>query len=160
MKISEIIQHLETIAPVHFQESYDNAGLIVGDNTIDCTGIITALDVTEDVIDDAIRLNCNLIVAHHPVIFKGLKKLNGKNYVERTVIKAIKNDIAVYAIHTNLDNIKKGVNNKIAEKIGLEDIEILLPKENILKKLITFAPVKNVEEVRKALFTAGAGNLG
>ncbi|MEO5783357.1 MAG: Nif3-like dinuclear metal center hexameric protein [Ginsengibacter sp.] len=160
MIIGEIIQHLETFAPVHFQESYDNAGLIVGESIAECTGIITCLDTTEAVIDEAISKNCNLIVSHHPIIFRGLKKLNGKNYVERTIIKAIKNDIAIYAIHTNLDNVKKGVNKKIAEKIGLKNLEILQPKENILKKLITFAPINKAEDLRKALFAAGAGQLG
>jgi dinuclear metal center YbgI/SA1388 family protein len=160
MKISDIIQHLETIAPVHFQESYDNAGLITGDASAECTGIIISLDAIEIVIDEAINKKCNLVVAHHPIIFRGLKKLNGKNYVERTILKAIKNDIAIYAIHTNLDNIKKGVNNTIAEKIGLKNVQVLQPKENILKKLITFAPKDKAEEVRKALFTAGGGELG
>ena len=116
MKISEITRHFETLAPVYFQESYDNAGLIIGNADEQCTGIIVALDAIESVIDEAIQQKCNLVVAHHPIIFKGLKKLNGKNYVERTIIKAIKNDIAIYAIHTNLDNIKQGVNNKIARR--------------------------------------------
>jgi len=160
MKISEITAHLETIAPVHFQESYDNAGLITGDSSLDCTGIITCLDATEAVIDEAINNKCNLVVAHHPIIFRGLKKLTGKNYVERTVLKAIKNDIAIYAIHTNLDNIKKGVNNKIAEKLALQNLQVLQPKENILKKLVTFAPKDKAEDVRKALFAAGGGELG
>ena len=154
------MQHLETFAPVYFQESYDNAGLIVGEAATECTGIITSLDATEAVIDEAISKNCNLVVAHHPIIFRGLKKLNGKNYVERTILKAIKNDIAIYAIHTNLDNVKKGVNKKIAEKIGLQNLDMLLPKENILKKLITFAPLDKAEDLRKALFLAGAGHLG
>ena len=135
MIIDEIIQHLELFAPVHFQESYDNAGLITGERSSECSGIITALDATEAVIDEAISKNCNLVVAHHPIIFRGLKKLNGKNYVERTIIKAIKNDIAIYAIHTNLDNVKNGVNKKIAEKIGLQNLQVLQPKENILKEI-------------------------
>jgi dinuclear metal center YbgI/SA1388 family protein len=160
MKISDITQHLETIAPVHFQESYDNAGLIVGNASAECTGVIISLDAIEAVIDEAINKKCNLVVAHHPIIFKGVKKLNGKNYVERTILKAIKNDIAIYAIHTNLDNIKKGVNNKVAEKIGLQNLQVLQPKENILKKLITFAPLDKAEDVRKALFSAGGGELG
>ncbi|MDB5223901.1 MAG: Nif3-like dinuclear metal center hexameric protein [Chitinophagaceae bacterium] len=160
MKISDITAHLETIAPVHFQESYDNAGLIAGDPSAECTGVIISLDAIEAVIEEAINKKCNLVIAHHPIIFRGLKKLNGKNYVERTIIKAIKNDIAIYAIHTNLDNIKKGVNNKIAEKIGLQNLQMLLPKENMLKKLITFAPVDKAEDVRKALFAAGGGELG
>ena len=160
MKIADIIQFLERIAPLSLQESYDNAGLIVGDSETECTGIITSLDVTEDVVYEAVRRNCNLIVAHHPVIFRGIKKLNGKNYVERTVIAAIKNDIAIYAIHTNLDNLVEGVNKKIAEKIGLQGCKTLLPKESILQKLVTFSPVKNAEEVRMALFKAGAGSIG
>jgi dinuclear metal center YbgI/SA1388 family protein len=119
-----------------------------------------ALDATEAVIDEAIRKNCNLVVSHHPIIFKGLKSLTGKNYVEKTIFKAIKNDVAIYASHTNLDNIKKGVNNKIAEKLGLQNLQILQPKEQLLKKLITFSPVDNAEDVKKALFAAGAGHVG
>ncbi|MDQ6758075.1 MAG: Nif3-like dinuclear metal center hexameric protein [Bacteroidota bacterium] len=160
MKISHITDHLEIFAPVYFQESYDNAGLITGDKNWDCTGVITTLDATEEVVDEAINKKFNLVVAHHPIIFKGLKQLNGKNYVERTILKAIKNDIAIYAIHTNLDNVKKGVNKKIAEKLGLQNLKVLQPRENILKKLVTFAPVDKAEDVRKALFAAGAGELG
>jgi dinuclear metal center YbgI/SA1388 family protein len=160
MIIDEIIQHLETFAPVYLQESYDNAGLIVGEGSSECNGVITTLDATEAVVDEAISKNCNLVVAHHPIIFRGLKKLNGKNYVERTILKAIKNDIAIYAIHTNLDNVKKGVNNKIAERIALQNLQMLQPKEQILKKLITFAPLDNAEDLQKALFAAGAGQLG
>ena len=160
MIIDEIIQHLETFAPVYLQESYDNTGLIVGEGSSECNGVITTLDATEAVVDEAISKNCNLVVAHHPIIFRGLKKLNGKNYVERTILKAIKNDIAIYAIHTNLDNVKKGVNNKIAERIALQNLQMLQPKEQILKKLITFAPLDNAEDLRKALFAAGAGQLG
>ncbi len=160
MKIKEIITFLEAIAPLGLQESYDNAGLIVGNNETECTGIITSLDVTESVVQEAVKRNCNLIVAHHPVIFRGIKKLNGKNYVERTVISAIKNDVAIYAIHTNLDNIVEGVNKKIAEKIGLQNSKTLLPKGGTLQKLVTFSPVKNAEEVRTALFKAGAGAIG
>jgi dinuclear metal center YbgI/SA1388 family protein len=160
MKIFDVIYELELIAPPHFQESYDNAGLIIGDASAECTGIIVSLDAIEAVVDEAITKKCNLIIAHHPIIFSGLKKLNGKNYVERTILKAIKNDIAIYAIHTNLDNVKKGVNNKIAQKIGLQNLQILQPKENILKKLITFAPLDKAEDLRKALFAAGAEHLG
>ena len=160
MKITGIIQFLERIAPLSLQESYDNAGLIVGNSEADCTGIITSLDVTESVVQEAVKRNCNLIVAHHPLIFRGIKKLNGKNYVERTIIAAIKNDIAIYGIHTNLDNLVEGVNKKIAEKIGLQGCKTLLPKESTLQKLVTFSPVKNAEEVRMALFNAGAGAIG
>src|SRR3984885_13356889 len=119
MKIHDITSYLETIAPLSLQESYDNAGLITGNAQWDCTGIITALDATEEVVKEAIAKKCNLIVAHHPIVFGGLKKITGKNYIEKTIIAAIKNDIAIYAIHTNLDNILHGVNGKIADKLGL-----------------------------------------
>jgi dinuclear metal center YbgI/SA1388 family protein len=160
MKIKDITQFLETTAPLGLQESYDNAGLIVGDAQAECTGILTSLDVTEAVIQEAINKKCNLIVAHHPIIFKGLKKLNGKNYVERTVMMAIKNDVAIYAIHTNLDNVLEGVNQKIAEKLQLQNCKVLSPREGTLEKLVTFAPVDKAATVRNALFTAGAGTIG
>jgi len=161
MKILELTTHLETFAPTYLQESYDNCGLITGSLMWECTGVIASLDAIEDVVDEAIANNCNLIVAHHPIIFKGLKSLTGKNYVEKTIVKAIKNNIAIYAIHTNIDNISKGVNKKIAEKLKLKNLQILQPKkEHLLKKLITFVPDNNAEDVRKALFAAGAGQLG
>ena len=160
MKISEIIQFLETIAPPRLQESYDNAGLLVGDKEKTCAGILIALDVTEEIIEEAVQKNCNLIVAHHPVIFRGIKKLTGNNFVGRTVILAIKKDVAIYAIHTNLDNVLHGVNKKIAEKLNLQNCKVLLPKEGTLKKLVTFAPSKNAGEVRDALFGVGAGAIG
>jgi dinuclear metal center YbgI/SA1388 family protein len=160
MKISEVIECLVDFAPVDLQENYDNAGLLIGNAHDECSGIITTLDVTENVIDEAIQKKCNLIVAHHPIIFKGLKKINGKNYVERSVIAAIKNNIAVYAIHTNLDNVLNGVNQKIAQKLNLQNTKVLFPKEGMLKKLVTFCPQKNAVEVRNALFKAGAGTVG
>lgn len=160
MKIKEIIEFLENLAPLSLQESYDNAGLIIGSSDTECKGILTSLDVTETVVMEAVRRNCNLIISHHPIIFKGIKKLNGKNYVERTAITAIKNDIAIYAIHTNLDNIIGGVNKMIAGKLHLQNCKTLLPKEGTLQKLVTFSPVKNAEKVRKALFDAGAGAIG
>ena len=160
MRISDITSILEDFAPSSLQETYDNSGLLVGDRSAICTGIIVTLDVTEEVVEEAVRNNCNLIVAHHPIVFKGLKRLTGANYVERTVIEAIKNHIAIYAIHTNLDNILTGVNHKIAEKLGLQNCKVLLPKEGTLKKLVTFSPVKNADEVRNALFEAGAGAVG
>lgn len=160
MKIGEVIKSLENIAPLSLQESYDNAGLLIGNSEDECAGIIVSLDVTEQVVEEAVEKNCNLIVAHHPIIFKGLKKLNGKNYVERTVISAIKHNIAVYAIHTNLDNIIEGVNRKIAQKLKLQNCKALLPKEGTLKKLVTFCPLENAEELRNALFNAGAGAIG
>lgn len=160
MKIKEIYKYLESIAPLSFQESYDNAGLLIGNEETECTGILISLDVTEAIVEEALQKKCNLIVSHHPIIFKGIKKLNGKNYVERTVISAIKNDIAVYATHTNLDNVLDGVNKKIAEKLGLQNCSTLLPKEQTLQKLVTFSPVNNADAVRNALFQAGAGAIG
>jgi dinuclear metal center YbgI/SA1388 family protein len=160
MNISTIISYLESLAPPSLQESYDNAGLITGNHEWECTGIICSLDATEEVVKEAIAKKCNLIVAHHPIIFGGLKKINGKNYVEKTIITAIKNDIAIYAIHTNLDNVIDGVNGKIAAMLGLKNIRILSPKENTLCKLFTFAPVDKAEQVRKAIFQAGGGYIG
>src|SRR5688572_3040986 len=140
MRISEVISFLETLAPPSLQENYDNAGLLTGEADRECTGIICALDTTEDVVKEAIQKKCNLVVAHHPIIFGGLKKINGKNYVEKAIITALKNDIAIYAIHTNLDNVIDGVNGRIASQLGLQGISILSAKENTLKKLFTFAP--------------------
>jgi len=159
-KIKDITSYLESIAPIALQESYDNAGLITGDPEVEVTGALITLDSTEEVVDEAISKGCNLIIAHHPIIFKGLKQLNGKNYVERTIIKAIKNDIAIYAIHTNLDNVINGVNGKIAEKLGLSNCSILLPKSSTLSKLVTFSPKANTTEVLNALHDAGAGSIG
>ena len=160
MKVQEIIAFLETIAPASLQESYDNAGLITGDTQWDCSGVITTLDVTEAVVLEAIEKKCNLIVAHHPIIFRGLKKITGKNYVEKTVIAAIKNDIAIYAIHTNLDNVLEGVNGRMADKLGLINRKLLVPKTGLIKKLVTYAPLANAGEIRNALFAAGAGGIG
>lgn len=160
MKIAQIIQELEALAPLPLQESYDNAGLLTGLPQWECKGVLCTLDATEKVVKEAIEKKCNLIVAHHPIIFGGLKKINGKNYVERAVIAAIKNDIAIYAIHTNLDNVAHGVNKVIADKLGLINTSILSPKENLLKKLFVFVPLEQVEKVRDAIFNAGAGNIG
>lgn len=160
MKISNIIQFLETLAPPVLQESYDNTGLLVGNENSVCTGIMVALDATEDVILEAVEKKCNLIVAHHPIIFTGLKKINGNNYVEKAVIAAIKNEVAIYAIHTNLDNVLHGVNAIIADKMGLVNRQILLPKTGLLKKLYTYIPVAQTGKVCDALFEAGGGNIG
>ena len=160
MKIRDVISSLESLASPTLQEGYDNAGLIAGDDSIECSGILVSLDATEAVIDEAIQNKCNLVVSHHPIVFSGLKIITGKNYVQKAVIKAIKNDIALYAIHTNLDNVLYGVNGKIAELIGLENISVLAPKESQLKKLFTFVPVANAEKVRQAIFDAGAGHIG
>lgn len=160
MKIGEVISFLESLAPSSLQEQYDNAGLLTGEGGWDCTGIICSLDATEEVVREAVEKKCNLIVAHHPIIFRGLKKINGKNYVERTVIRAIKNDIAIYAIHTNLDNVLEGVNGRMAEMLGLENISVLSPRPQTLKKLFTFVPADKAEQVRAAIFEAGAGHIG
>lgn len=144
MKIKEITSFLESIAPLEYQESYDNSGLICGNANDEVKGALLCLDSTEDIIDEAIQKGCNLVIAHHPIVFSGLKQFIGQNYVERTIIKAIKNDIAIYAIHTNLDNVyARGVNEKFAEKIGLKNTHILAPKlgiENIGAGLVGELP--------------------
>jgi dinuclear metal center YbgI/SA1388 family protein len=160
MLIKDIIHFLETIAPPSLQETYDNAGLITGNKQTACTGALISLDCIESIIDEAITKNCNLIIAHHPIVFKGLKKINGNNYVERTIIKAIKNDIAIYAIHTNLDNVLNGVSGKMANMLGLENVQILAPKKQLLQKLVVFCPNENIEKLSEALFAAGAGHIG
>ena len=159
-KLSVILSALEQWAPPSLQESYDNSGLITGNREMLITGALICLDSTEAVLDEAITHNCNLVIAHHPIVFSGMKKLNGNNYVERTIIKAIKNDIAIYAIHTNLDNVAAGVNSMITSKIGLSNIRILSPKGGFLKQLVTYCPHENAEKVRAALFEAGAGAIG
>jgi len=160
MTISTILTLLEKVAPPYLQESYDNAGLIIGDGEWECGGVLVALDATNEVIMEAIEKKCNLVVVHHPIIFKGLKKINGKNYVEQAIISAIKNDIAIYAIHTNLDNVIDGVNGKIADKLGLINRSILEPKNQLIQKLVVFVPIANKDQLLHALFEAGAGNIG
>ena len=160
MKIGEIISFLESLAHPTLQESYDNAGLLTGDVNWICSGIICSLDANEEVVNEAIARGCNLVVSHHPIIFQGLKKITGKNYVERTVIAAIKHDIALYAIHTNLDNVLHGVNGYIGKQIGLKDLSVLLPKTATLKKIYTYVPSGYEEAVRKAIFSAGGGEVG
>lgn len=158
--IKDILKVIEDYAPLRYQESYDNAGLITGDASAEVTGALLSLDCIEATIEEAIENNCNLIIAHHPIVFGGLKKITGSNYVERTVIKAIRNNIAIYAAHTNLDNVKNGVNARIAQKLGLTNLSILAPKKQLLKKLVTYVPEKQANEVRQTLFEAGAGHIG
>lgn len=160
MTVQSICNILEEFAPLSLQESYDNAGLLVGSPQMEITGILVCIDVTEEIIAEAINKKCNLILSHHPLIFSGLKKLTGQNLTQRCVIQAIKNDIAIYAAHTNLDNVQGGVNSKIAEKIGLQNTSILQPKDSCLLKLVTFVPQNYAEKTRKALFDAGAGHIG
>ena len=158
--IQELIDCLEALAPPAYQESYDNSGLIAGDPKDNISGVLLSLDCTEDVVEEAIRRSCNVVVAHHPIVFKGLKRLNGKNYVERTVIKAIQNRVAIYAIHTNLDHVATGVNSEIASQLGLKNVKILAPKRQILQKLTFFVPSAGADKVLDALYEAGAGNIG
>ncbi|MCB9364730.1 MAG: Nif3-like dinuclear metal center hexameric protein [Flavobacteriales bacterium] len=160
MKISEVIQIIEEIAPLSYQESYDNSGLIVGKYNGKVTGVLICLDSTEEIVDEAIANNCNLIIAHHPILFSGLKRLNGSNYIEKTILKAIKNDVAIYAAHTNLDNAYNGVNYKIAEKLGLKNCKPLVPKKELLNKLVVFCPITHFKQVKNAMFGAGAGTIG
>jgi dinuclear metal center YbgI/SA1388 family protein len=160
MKIAELIAVLEDFAPPAYQENYDNSGLLVGSANSEITRALVCLDCTEAVIDEAITRGANVIIAHHPIIFSGLKQLTGKNYIERTVIKAIQNSIAIYAIHTNLDNVLAGVNQKIGAQLGLKNLRILRPEANRLFKLVTFVPVSHTPNVLQALFNAGAGHIG
>jgi dinuclear metal center YbgI/SA1388 family protein len=159
MKLLEITNFLEQIAPLNYQEDYDNSGLIVGNANEEVKAALVALDCTEEVVDEAIAKGCNLIITHHPIVFKGLKRFNGKNYVERVVMKAIKNDIALYAIHTNLDSVHNGVNAEICKRLGVVNFSALAPKIGLLKKLVTFCERKDAENLRNALFAAGAGNI-
>ncbi len=160
MNIKEITSYLESIAPLSYQESYDNAGLLVGNPLQEINAAMLCIDVTEEIIDEAIDNGAGLIISHHPVIFSGLKKITGRNFVERVVIKAIKNNIAIYAAHTNIDNIKHGVSYKLAEKLGVSDIKVLSPSSDNLYKLIVYVPVEHADKVRDALFTVGAGYIG
>ncbi|ACU64297.1 Nif3-like dinuclear metal center hexameric protein [Chitinophaga pinensis] len=160
MKIRDITNAIAAFAPLQYQESYDNAGLLFGSADWELTGVLLTLDATEAVIDEAIEKKCNLVVAHHPIVFGGLKKINGNNYVERVAIKAIKNDIAIYAAHTNLDNVRNGVCNMMAQRLDLQQCSVLSPKRELLRKLYTFVPQAAAEKVRAALFAAGAGHIG
>ncbi len=160
MRLIEITNYLESIAPLAYQESYDNSGLLVGHADMEIKKAIISLDCIEEVVDEAIREGANLIISHHPIVFSGLKKFNGSSYIERVVMKAIKHDIALYAIHTNLDNVRHGVNAKIAEQLGLDNTKLLAPKDGLLSKLQTYVPHDKVGELRDALFAAGAGHIG
>lgn len=160
MLIAEVIDHLENLAPIATAEDFDNVGLLVGDPATKLTGVLITLDTLEEVVDEAIRENCNLIVSFHPIIFSGLKKITGKDYVERTVIKAIRNNIAIYAIHTALDNHYQGVNKMICDKLHLKNTRVLIPGKNKINKLITYIPTAQADKLRKKLFEAGAGAIG
>lgn len=160
MKVKDIIEAIESTAPKALQESWDNSGLVVGDLNATVEKAVTTIDVTEAVINDAIKNNETLIIAHHPLIFGGIKSLTGKNEVERCIIKAIQNNIAIYSAHTNIDVVKNGVSWKMAEKLQLTKVRTLIPQNDLLKKLSAFIPADHVEKVRKAIFKAGAGVIG
>jgi dinuclear metal center YbgI/SA1388 family protein len=160
MIIKEVTDILEELAPLSYAEDFDNVGLLVGDLNREVTGILVTLDTLEAVIDEAIDHNCNLVVSFHPIIFKGLKKLTGSDYVERVVIKALKNDIAIYSMHTALDNSALGVNAKICEVLGVTPTKVLIPQKGTIKKLATYVPLADADPVLAALFQAGAGTIG
>jgi dinuclear metal center YbgI/SA1388 family protein len=160
MRIKDITAALEAWAPRSLQEDYDNSGLQVGDPDTEVSSALVCLDCTEAVVEEAARHGCGLIISHHPVIFRGLKSLSGKGYVERTLLAAIKHGIALYAIHTNLDNVLSGVNGEIAARLGLKQLRVLDPKPGQLRKLIVFVPNDHAEAVRSAMFQAGAGRIG
>ena len=160
MKVKDVIQILESLAPQSYSEDFDNTGLLVGDSSMEVSGILVTLDTLESVVDEAIENSCNLIVSFHPIIFSGLKQIVGQSYVERTVAKAIKNDVAIFAIHTALDNSWNGVNAMICEKLSLSKRQILIPQPGTIQKLVTFVPTSEANQVREALFEAGAGSIG
>lgn len=161
MKIRELVNFFEQIAPTSLQENYDNSGLLVGNEEEHINGVLVNLNCTEDVLEEAIENNCNVIVSHHPIWFQALKRLTGKNHVERIIMKAIKNNIALYSIHTNLDNVlHQGVNESLGKILGLKNVQVLVPKENLMKKLVVFVPSSHAKNVVEALGTAGAGKLG
>ncbi len=160
MFVSDIIEIIEEWAPVEYSEDFDNVGLLTGDPKSNCTGVLITLDTIESIIDEAIKNKCNLIVSFHPIIFSSLKKISKSDYVQKTIYKAIQNNVSIYAIHTSLDNHKYGVSHKIAEKLNLINTEILLPKNDTLRKLIVNVPESNENDLLKALHDAGAGILG
>ncbi len=159
-KISEVIACIEQMAPLAYQESWDNSGVQVGDVKQEVKAVLLCIDITEATIDEAIERGANLVISHHPLIFKGIKKLTGRNYVERVIIKAIQHNIVLYSAHTNMDKCMGGVNFRIAQKLGLKNIRVLAPEENYLYKVVTYVPQASVEAVRQAMWAAGAGTIG
>ena len=160
VKIKDIANALEMFAPLPLQDDFDNSGLQIGLTDAEVAGVLLCLDVTEAIVDEAIASGCNLIISHHPIIFKPLKRITGSNYIERLIIKALANGIAIYSAHTNLDNAAEGINNRLARIIGMQNVRILLPKEDSLLKLSVYVPVSHADAVRNALFAAGCGNIG
>lgn len=160
MIVQDVINHLEELAPLAYAEDFDNVGLLVGNKNNEVSGVLVTLDTLEKVVDEAIQNNCNLIVSFHPIIFSGLKKITGKTYVERVILKAIQNDISIYSMHTALDNAMQGVNNMICEKLNLSNRKILIPQSRTIKNLTTYVPKSEADVLRNALFRVGAGNIG
>ncbi|HOZ30958.1 MAG TPA: Nif3-like dinuclear metal center hexameric protein [Bacteroidales bacterium] len=160
MKIKELLNSFEEFAPLALQEDYDNSGLQIGNYGIEITGILISIDITPAVVEEAIKNKLNLIVSHHPLIFSKLKRINGNDYIEKSIILAIKNDIAIYCGHTNFDNVYRGVSAKICNKLGLSNLNILAPKTDILKKIVVFVPESHAEKLKHVMFDAGAGHIG
>ena len=160
MIVQDICNTLEELAPLSYAEELDNVGLLVGDPNMNVSGVLITLDTLESVVDEAIKKKCNLILSFHPIIFSGLKSITPKDYVSKVVLKAIQNNIAIYSMHTALDNAQKGVNNKLCEVLGIMDSKVLIPKKNTIKKLSTYVPEENAEDLKKALYEAGAGSIG
>ena len=160
VKVKDILREIEHYAPLPLQEGFDNAGVQVGDVNQHATGVLLCLDVTEEVLDESVEMGCNLIISHRPLAFKSFKSLTGSNYIERCMMKACKYDLVVYAAHTNLDNAVGGVNYRLAELIGLQNVRILSPQKGALLKLVTFVPEAYAEIMRNTLFNAGAGSIG
>ncbi|AOW20278.1 Nif3-like dinuclear metal center hexameric protein [Urechidicola croceus] len=160
MTIRDITNCIEEIAPLSYAEDFDNVGLLIGNYNANVTGVLVTLDTLEFIVDEAIEKNCNLIVSFHPIIFSGLKKINGNNYVERVVLKAIQNNIAIYSMHTALDNSFFGVNAKICDVLGIQNRQVLIPKKDNIRKLTTYVPIRDAEKLRSSLFKVGAGNIG
>ncbi len=160
MQIKDLIAEIELFAPLSYQESYDNCGVQVGDVNTEAKAALLTLDITEEVVDEAIGKGCNIIISHHPLIFSGIKRITGSNYIERVICKAIRHDIVIYSAHTNLDNVYHGVNRKIAEKLQLNNTAILAPAKSALYKLYTYCPVAHVGHLRSAFFAAGIGEIG
>jgi putative NIF3 family GTP cyclohydrolase 1 type 2 len=160
MKLKEILAAFDEFAPFSLQESYDNSGIQYGDPSRDVQHGVICLDVTEAMVDEAILHGCDLIISHHPLIFGGIKKLTGAHYTERALIKAIKNDISIISVHTNIDSVWQGVSERLAIKIGIEEPSVLDARKGLLKKLVIFCPTEKAEQVRQAIFAAGAGHIG
>ena len=159
-KISDIIACIEQMAPLAYQESWDNSGVQVGDVNQEVKAVLLCIDITEATLNEAIERGANLVISHHPLIFKGIKKLTGRNYIERVIIKAIQHDIVLYSAHTNMDKCVGGVNSRIAQKLGLKNIRVLAPEANYLYKIVTYVPQSHIEKVKQAMWSAGAGTIG